>query len=83
MIGQIETGKLEKSRISAVIHEGLTVEANGQRCRLAIIDDNGTIIEAGDSVAREAFNVAIASYKQLLKGMGHIRVVSGQKAKAA
>lgn len=83
MIGQIKTGTLNNAQISAVIHEGLTIEANGRRCQLAIVDESGNIIEAGDQVAREAFNVAIASYKQLLKGMGHIRVVSGQDTKAA
>ena len=83
MIGNITTGTLENARISAVIHEGFTVEANGKRCRLAIIDDDGKIIEAGDQVAREAFNVAIASYKQLVKGMGHLRVASGEPKKAA
>lgn len=83
MIGQIKTGILKNAQISAVIHEGLTVESNGKRCRLAIIDEDGKIIESGDSVAREAFNVAIASYKQLLKGLGHLRVISGQDTKAA
>lgn len=83
MIGQIKTGILKNAQISAVIHEGLTIESNGKRCRLAIIDEDGKIIEAGDSVAREAFNVAIASYKQLLKGLGHLRVISGQDTKVA
>lgn len=83
MIGTIKTGMLEKARISAVIHEGLTVESNGRRCHLAIIDDDGKVIESGDAVAREAFNVAIDSYKQLLKGTGHIRVFSAEPQKAA
>jgi hypothetical protein len=54
---------LQHATISAVIHEGLSVESDGKRCRLAIIDEAGNIIEAGDQVAREAFNVSIASYK--------------------
>lgn len=83
MIGQIKTGTLNNAQISAVIHEGLTIESNGRRCQLAIVDESGNIIEAGDQVAREAFNVAIASYKQLLKGMGHLRVVSTKTEKAA
>lgn len=83
MIGTIQTGTLERAEISAVVHEGYSITSGGKRCQLAIVDEDGNIVEAGDSVAREAFNVAIASYKQLLKGMGHIRVVSGEKAKAA
>lgn len=82
MIGTIETGTLNNAEISAVIHKGLTVEANGKRCRLAIIDEAGNIIEAGDQVAREAFNVAVASYKNFLKGQGHLRVSSGDKIAA-
>ncbi len=82
MIGHIPTGTLQHATISAVVHEGLSVEANGKRCRLAIIDDEGNIIEAGDQVAREAFNVSIASYKQLLKGMGHLRVYSAERVKS-
>lgn len=83
MIGKIEIGTLQHAAISAVIHEGLTVTANGKRCRLAVIDDDGNIIEAGDQVAREAFNVAVACYKQLLKGLGHLRVGTGEPKKAA
>ena len=41
MIGKIEIGTLQHAAISAVIHEGLTVTANGKRCRLAVIDDDG------------------------------------------
>lgn len=75
MIGTIETGTLEKSVISAAAHEGLTVTTrDGRPARIAIIDEHGTVIEAGDAVAEEAWNVAIASYKNFLQGMGHLRV---------
>ncbi|WP_428827707.1 hypothetical protein ACLIKD_06865 [Azonexus sp. IMCC34842] len=77
MIGQIKTGTLAKADISAVIHQGLRVKtADGKPARLAIIDESGTIIEAGDQVAREAFNVSIASYKNFLIGNGHLRVTN-------
>lgn len=79
MIGHIPTGTLPGVEISAVIHEGLKISANGRPCRLAVIDDQGNIVSADAQVAREAFNVAISSYKQLLKGQGHIR----QSAKIA
>lgn len=66
--------------ISAVIFEGLSVEANGRRCRLAVIDDNDNIVEAGDLVARKAFDTAIACYRQFLTGEGHLRSYSAPPA---
>jgi hypothetical protein len=75
MIGTIKTGTLKNSVVSAVAHEGLTVTTrDGKPARIAIIDELGNVIEAGDAVAEEAWNVAIASYKNLLQGMGHLRV---------
>lgn len=78
MIGQIETGLLKTAEISAVIHQGLTVTMpDGRTGRLAIIDEAGQVIDASPNVAKEAWNVAIASYKNLLIGQGHLRVRSG------
>lgn len=75
MIGPIEVDTLQNSIISAVAHEGLTVTTrDGRPARIGIIDEHGNVIEAGEAVAEEAWNVAIASYKSFLKGMGHIRV---------
>ena len=77
MIGNIPTGTLNTAEISAVIHQGLTVRLpDGRTGHLAIIDDAGQIIDATPGVAREAWNVAIASYKNFLIGQGHLRVVS-------
>lgn len=77
MIGIPKIGTLQNAVISAVIHQGLTVRtAAGRPARLAIIDEFGTIIDAGESVEREAWNVAIASYKNFQIGNGHIRVSS-------
>mgnify|MGYP001286600481 CR=1 FL=1 len=77
MIGKIPTGRLGLSEISAVSHQGLTVKAkDGRAARLAVIDEEGNVIEAGPAVAREAFNVSIACYKQFLIGQGHLRVFS-------
>jgi len=85
MIGIIKTGTLASAEISAVIHQGLRVTTpEGKTARLAIIDDAGNVIDAGDQVAKEAFMVAIASYKNFLKGQGHLRVTNhDQDAKAA
>lgn len=77
MIGPIPTGTLACTEISGTISNGFSIKtADGRTAKLAIVDDNGTVIETGDQVAREAFNVAVASYKNFLKGQGHLRVSS-------
>lgn len=77
MIGQIKTGTLKRATISGVSFEGLSVTGpDGTPAKLAIIDQHGAIIEAGEDVAREAWNVAIASYKNFLIGEGHLRIYS-------
>ena len=59
--------------ISAVAHEGLTVQtADGQRATLAVIDTDGNVI--ADDVAREAWSVAVHAYKAFLEGSGHLRI---------
>ncbi|MEN7431772.1 hypothetical protein VA599_13510 [Chromobacterium sp. TRC.1.1.SA] len=74
-IGNIKIGSLEKADMSAVIFEGLTVKtAEGKPAQLAIVDVDGNVIEMGNQVAMEAWNVAISSYKNFLIGEGHIRV---------
>jgi hypothetical protein len=75
MIGTIEIGTLKNSVISAVVHEGLTVTTrDGKPAKLAIIDESGNVVEMGEDVAREAWNVSIASFMKLLEGVGHLRV---------
>jgi hypothetical protein len=76
MIGQQPTGAIGGVIISAVAHEGLSVTVDGKRARLAIVTDDGQVIAAGHLVAREAEAVAVNSYRQLLQGQGHLRVVS-------
>lgn len=76
MIGTQPTGAIDGVVISAVSHEGLSVTKNGRRLRLAIIDDDGQVIAAGDQVAREAEAVAVNSYCQMLQGKGFLRVLS-------
>lgn len=79
MIGTPKTGTLTAAEISAVIHQGLAVtDSTGKPARLAIIDDAGNVIVSGRAVEREAFNVAIACYKNFLIGQGHLRVSSGK-----
>lgn len=77
MIGPIQTGTLSTAQISARIHSGLAVQLpDGRPGKLAIVDDAGAVIDASPAVAREAWLVAIASYKNFLIGQGHLRVLS-------
>jgi hypothetical protein len=75
MIGIPETGGLSDSVISAVCFEGLSVTTtDGKPAQFAIIDEHGNVIESGKIVAKEAWNVTIACYKNFLQGSGHLRI---------
>lgn len=77
MIGIPTTGTLECGCISASVTTGYQLStADGRPARLAIIDADGNVIEAGDSVAREAWNVCIAVVKNFAIGQGHLVVHS-------
>lgn len=76
MIGNQPTGGIAGVVISAVAHEGLTVEVDGKHAQLAIVTDDGQIIAVGEEVAREAEAVAINSYRSFLQGKGFLRVLS-------
>ena len=77
MIGIPQIGGLEHAVISGVSHEGLSVKLkDGRTARLAIVDDQGNVVETGAAVAKEAWNVTLAVYKNFLVGQGHLRVFS-------
>jgi len=76
VIGEQKTGALPGVVISAVVHEGLSVTVDGRPGRLAVIDDQGRVVAAGDQVATEARAVAVNSYRQMWIGQGHLRVLS-------
>lgn len=77
MIGIPETGTLQASAISANVSSGYQLTtADGRPARLAIIDADGNVIEAGEQVAREAWNVCIAVQKNFWIGKGHLVVHS-------
>lgn len=78
MIGIRKAQGLEHAELSAVCFEGISASTrDGRRASLAIVDEAGNVIEAGPEVAREAWNVMVACWKQFLAGEGHIRVYSG------
>lgn len=81
MIGQQPTGILKHAVISAVAHEDLEVTSiDGKKLMLAIIDQDGNIIESGQAVAREARSVSLNCYRNFMQGKGWLRVFSGQEA---
>jgi hypothetical protein len=68
---------LTASQITAILWEGLTVQtADGRPATLAIIDENGKVVESGQAVLREAWNVAVLSYRRFLIGERALRVYS-------
>ncbi|KVT03386.1 hypothetical protein WT24_27135 [Burkholderia sp. MSMB1078WGS] len=65
------------STISAVSFQGLSiVTPDGQPATLAVLDQNGKIIEAGPAVTRAVREIAIRSYRNFLIGSGHLRVLT-------
>lgn len=74
MIGTPKIGALERATLTGTAHGGLAATADGKPARLAIIDDAGNILETGPQVAREAWNVALACYRNFLIGQGHLVV---------
>lgn len=66
---------LQHAHISGAVHEGLTVTtADGRPARLAIIDDEGRILDAGPCVARAVWGVQVEVLRNFLAGKGHLRV---------
>lgn len=77
MIGIPKTGTLENGCITANVTSGYQfTTVDGRPARLAIIDEQGNVVESGDAVAREAWNVCIAVIKNFKIGQGHIIVHS-------
>lgn len=82
MIGVQPTGAIAGVVISAVAHEGLQVTVDGRPGRLAVVDEHGQVVSAGDMVAREALAVAVNCYRNVLRGKGHERALSAPIEKA-
>jgi len=73
MVGQQSTGAIDGVVISVVSHEGLSISVHGRPGRLAILDEHGAIVAAGDDVADEVQAVAINGYRAFLNGQGFVR----------
>lgn len=75
MIGTQHTGTLPGIVICATSHEGLQVLVNGKPARLAVVDDGGHVLAAGDDVAREAEAVALNNFRNTMMGKGYLRTL--------
>lgn len=73
----IKIGQLKNATLSAAIYHGLSVTLpDGGKARLAIVDEDGNIIDDSPLVAREAFNVSMQCFKNFMIGHGHMRVAT-------
>ncbi|WP_436659919.1 hypothetical protein [Paraburkholderia xenovorans] len=74
---------LAHCEMSAVSYQDFTLTTpDGEPAQLAVVDKDGRVIEAGPEVARAAWDVAIASYRNFLMGAGHLRVLSKPPGRA-
>lgn len=74
-VGDQDTGRVPGVVISASGHEGLSATVNGTPARLALVLDDGSVVE-GAAIAEEVFAVSANAYRDYLRGEGHLRTVS-------
>lgn len=61
--------------VQGVAHEGITVHtSDGRRACLAVIDDDGNILDVGRAVERAVFIASREVIYNLWKAQGHMRV---------
>lgn len=64
--------------ISATVSTGFTATtADGKQARLAIVDEDGNVIEVGDHVAWAAWRVCVEVQENFWQGQGHLIVHTG------
>ena len=69
--------ELKNAQLAGTIYGGLTATTkDGKPARLAIIDEDGNVIDAGIAVAREAWRIALTVHINFLRGHGHLTVHS-------
>ncbi len=75
MKDSIPNPPLLASRISATVSTGFNVTtADGRPARLAVVDDAGNVIEAGQDLAWAAWRVCVEVQENFWEGMGHLVV---------
>ena len=65
-----------KSSISSTANlDGFSITTpNGKPATLAIVDQDGNVVEAGPDVSLAAWKISILSYRMFLTGRAYIRV---------
>ncbi|WP_460415521.1 hypothetical protein [Pseudomonas sp. microsymbiont 2] len=66
---------LSGAKLSATVSTGFTAHSeSGSRARMAIIDDQGNILAAGEDVAWAAWRVCVEVQENFWEGQGHLVV---------
>ena len=70
--------QLATACISATVSTGFTATtANGKPARLAIVDEDGNVIESGADVGWAAWRVCVEVQENFWQGQGHLIVHAG------
>ncbi len=68
---------LKHSVVSARSWERYTITTeDGKPATLAIVDEQGHVLDSGPQVAQEIWDLAVLSYRRYLHGEGYLRVYS-------
>lgn len=71
----IPNPELAGAKLSATVSTGFTAHCeSGAQARMAIIDDQGNILAAGDDVAWAAWRVCVEVQENFWEGQGHLVV---------
>lgn len=73
----IPNPKLENAVISANVSTGFRpTTKDGKPLRMALVDETGRVVEAGDDVALAAWRICIEVQENFWEGQGHLVVHS-------
>ncbi|MBC8722101.1 hypothetical protein F6X37_11000 [Paraburkholderia sp. 31.1] len=68
---------LQHSCVVAVIWEHYTItDTQGKPATLAIVDEQGKVLDSGPEVQQEIWDLAILAYRKYLVGEGYLRIHS-------
>jgi hypothetical protein len=74
---------LNGASLKATVSTGFTVTGpEGQYARLAVVDEKGNILAAGDDVAWAAWRVCVEVQENFWEGLGHLVVHSTPPSQA-
>jgi len=78
MKNSLPNPQLTATRISATVSTGFSATtADGKPARLAVVDEEGNVIEVGDHVAWAAWRVCVEVQENFWQGQGHLIVHTG------